>query len=443
LAHSLSRYKLKFSPDKIDTMILFSPDKIDTMIVQAVSLLDDLDKELNNYIMRCREWYGWHFPELGKIITDNLAFVRTVELMGTRENAKLVDLSDVLPEDIEERVKEAAEISMGTEISEEDMINIKHLCLQVVEIQEYRGQLYEYLKNRMMAIAPNLTVLVGELVGARLIAHAGSLMNLAKHPASTVQILGAEKALFKALKTKHDTPKYGLIYHAQLVGGASTKLKGKVSRMLAAKASLATRVDALGEETNTDLGIEHRAKVESRIRQLEGGEITRISGTKRQSAKFDKYESKSEVLEYKAAADVTIKRKAEDDDDEAPVSKKIKVEDVEGGEKKKKKKKDKVKEEESSQDETLPEAVAEDGDGSVKKKKKKKDKDGDVTADSTMDSTMDTSQTEEVGEKKKKKKDKGAVDTTADTTMDSTMDTSVVEESGEKKKKKKKKKDSE
>ena len=103
---------------------------------------------------------------------------------------------------------------MGTEISGEDIINIKHLCQQVcfteppfflstpfmkqvVEIQEYRGQLYEYLKNRMMAIAPNLTVLVGELVGARLIAHAGTLMNLAKHPASTVQILGAEKALFK------------------------------------------------------------------------------------------------------------------------------------------------------------------------------------------------------------------------------------------------------
>merc|ERR1711962_1032761 len=127
LAHSLSRYKLKFSPDKIDTMI-----------VQAVSLLDDLDKELNNYIMRCREWYGWHFPELGKIITDNLAFVRTVELMGTRDNAKTIDLSDVLPEEVEEKVKEAAEISMGTEISGEDIINIKHLCQQVVEIQEYR-----------------------------------------------------------------------------------------------------------------------------------------------------------------------------------------------------------------------------------------------------------------------------------------------------------------
>merc|ERR1712055_1046768 len=336
LAHSLSRYKLKFSPDKIDTMI-----------VQAVSLLDDLDKELNNYIMRCREWYGWHFPELGEIITDNLAFVRTIDLMGFRENAKTTDMSEVLPEEVEEKVKEAAEISMGTEISEEDITNIQHLCQQVVEIQEYRGQLYEYLKNRMMAIAPNLTVLVGELVGARLIAHAGSLMNLAKHPASTVQILGAEKALFKALKTKHDTPKYGLIYHAQLVGQASSKMKGKVSRMLAAKAALACRVDALGEETNTDLGIEHRAKVESRIRQLEGGVATKISGTGKQSAKLEKYENKSEILEYKAAADVTIaqKRSAEDSDEEKPPTKKIKVEEVEvSAEKKRKKKKDKTEE---------------------------------------------------------------------------------------------------
>merc|ERR1719186_1873949 len=167
--------------------------------------------------------------------------------MGFRENAKSTDMSEVLPEEVEEKVKEAAEISMGTEISDEDITNIKHLCQQVLELTEYRAQLYEYLKNRMMAIAPNLTVLVGELVGDRLIAHASSLMNLAKHPASTVQILGAEKALFKALKTKHDPPKYGLIYLAQLVGQASTKLKGKVSRMLAAKAAIATRVDALGE----------------------------------------------------------------------------------------------------------------------------------------------------------------------------------------------------
>merc|ERR1711874_756735 len=277
--------------------------------------------------------------------------------------------------------------------SGEDIINIKHLCQQVVEIQEYRGQLYEYLKNRMMAIAPNLTVLVGELVGARLIAHAGTLMNLAKHPASTVQILGAEKALFKALKTKHDTPKYGLIYHAQLVGQASSKLKGKVSRMLAAKAAIATRVDALGEETNTDLGIEHRAKVESRIRQLEGGQVSQISGSAKKSVKFDKFEAKGEVLEYKAAADVTSgKRKgstdSDDEEDEKPAVKKIKVEEVE------------VK--------------------SEKKKKKKKKKDKEVSeapeeANSTMETTADSSLLEEGGEKKKKKKKKKStcVDTTA------------------------------
>merc|ERR1712141_65106 len=126
--------------------------------------------------------------------------------------------------------------------------------------------------------------------------------------------------------TKHDTPKYGLIYHAQLVGQASSKLKGKVSRMLAAKAAIATRVDALGEETNTDLGIEHRAKVETRIRQLEGGAVAQISGSAKKSAKFDKYENKSEVVEYKDAADVTMKRKStvdSDDDEDTPKTKKV------------------------------------------------------------------------------------------------------------------------
>lgn len=280
LAHSLSRYKLKFSPDKIDAMI-----------IQAVCLLDDLDKELNNYIMRCREWYGWHFPELGKILTDNVVFVKTVKIIGTRDNTGNSDLSDILPEEIEEKVKEAAEISMGTEISDDDIINIQHLCDQVIEISNYRTQLYEYLKSRMMAMAPNLTILVGELVGARLISHAGSLINLAKHPASTVQILGAEKALFRALKTKKDTPKYGLIYHSQIIGQTSTKNKGKMSRMLAAKASLATRVDALGEDGSFELGAAHKAKVEARLRLLEEGNIRRISGTGKAKAKFEKYHS--------------------------------------------------------------------------------------------------------------------------------------------------------
>ncbi|XP_029374822.1 nucleolar protein 58 isoform X1 [Echeneis naucrates] len=367
LAHSLSRYKLKFSPDKVDTMI-----------VQAISLLDDLDKELNNYIMRCREWYGWHFPELGKIITDNLAYCKTVNKIGDRTNVAGSDLSDILPEEIEAEVKLAAEISMGTEVSEQDIGNIRHLCDQVIEISDYRIQLYDYLKNRMMAIAPNLTVMVGELVGARLISHAGSLLNLAKHPASTVQILGAEKALFRALKTRKDTPKYGLIYHASLVGQTTAKNKGKISRMLAAKASLAIRYDALGEDTNAEMGVENRAKLEARLRQLEEKGIRRISGTGKAMAKADKYQHKSEVKMYDPSGDSTIpstskKRKfeevEEEEEAEEPVTPVVKLkkpkkesvaEEAEAAEtpKKKKKKKDKKADDETEEPKEEEEAVA-------------------------------------------------------------------------------------
>lgn len=267
-AHGISRYKLKFSPDKVDTMI-----------VQAVSLLDDLDKELNNYIMRCREWYGWHFPELSKILPDHMTYVKTILTIGMRSAAAHVDLSEVIEdEETVNKVREYAEISMGTDIADEDLENIKFLCQNIVELTDYRAQLFDYLRNRMMTIAPNLTILVGELVGARLISHAGSLMNLAKHPASTVQILGAEKALFRALKTKHDTPKYGLIYHAQLVGMSNAQTKGKMSRMLAAKAALATRVDALGDEPTNALGTEHRAKLETRLKLLEDGKLKAVNG---------------------------------------------------------------------------------------------------------------------------------------------------------------------
>ncbi|GFG31301.1 hypothetical protein Cfor_12864, partial [Coptotermes formosanus] len=356
LAHSLSRYKLKFSPDKIDTMI-----------VQAVCLLDDLDKELNNYIMRCREWYGWHFPELGKIITDNIAFVKTVRIIGTREFTATSDLSDILPEEVETKVKEAAEISMGTEISEDDIQNIQHLCDQVIEISSYRSQLYDYLRSRMMAMAPNLTVLVGELVGARLISHAGSLINLAKHPASTVQILGAEKALFRALKTKKDTPKYGLIYHSTLVGQTSTIHKGKISRMLAAKAALATRVDALGEDCSIDLGAEHKVKVEARIRLLEEGNLRRISGTGKAKAKFEKYHSKSEVRQYPVAADSTLPTKKRKLDELQESPKKVLIEEVVEESEMHVKKKKKIKQEDTVNDVQ----TTEHGEEHKKKKKKK------------------------------------------------------------------------
>lgn len=301
LSHSLARHKLKFSPDKIDTMI-----------VQAIGLLDDLDKELNTYAMRVKEWYGWHFPELAKLLNDNIAYARLVLKMGMRSNFESSDLTEILPEEIEGVIKNAADRSMGTEISSEDLENIQALAEQVVGFAEYRQQLASYLTARMNAIAPNLTALVGELVGARLIAHAGSLTNLSKSPASTLQILGAEKALFRALKTKHDTPKYGLIYHASLIGQATGKNKGKMARVLAAKASLGLRVDALAEwddeateEDKAALGTEARFNLERKLAGMEGkpikprGVAIAPNGAAAQPKKFEI----NEARKYNADAD--------------------------------------------------------------------------------------------------------------------------------------------
>ena len=322
LSHSISRHKLRFSPDKVDVMI-----------VQAIKLLDDLDKELNNYAMRVKEWYGWHFPEMDRIVNDNLAYARIIMAVGSRENAANTDLSDILPDDIEQRVKTGAEVSMGTEIGEIDLENIKLLAEQVISFTEYRQQLSQYLTSRMKAIAPNLTELVGELVGARLIAHSGSLMKLAKSPGSTIQILGAEKALFRALKTKHDTPKYGLIYHASLVGQATGKNKGKIARMLAAKTALGIRVDALSElssegidgeeiaiddEERADLGIKARVKLENALRKMEGKPLTKsvkIAPSGGASSKFEVKPSRNYNADVDAVTGSTKKLLIEEVED--------------------------------------------------------------------------------------------------------------------------------
>ncbi|KAJ1297136.1 hypothetical protein BS78_01G355000 [Paspalum vaginatum] len=422
LSHSLSRYKLKFSPEKVDTMI-----------IQAIGLLDDLDKELNTYAMRVREWYGWHFPELTKIVTDNIQYAKVVKMMSNRTNAVNLDFSEILSdEEVETQLKEAAVISMGTEVSDLDLSNIKELCDQVLALSEYRAQLYDYLRSRMNTIAPNLTALVGELVGARLIAHGGSLLNLAKQPGSTIQILGAEKALFRALKTKHSTPKYGLIYHASLIGKASQKYKGKISRSLAAKTALAIRYDALGDGEDNSIGTESRLKLETRLQVLEHRELGKSAGSTKGKPKIEVYEKDRKkgagalmtpAKTYNPAADVVLGQSNEETPKKSELaSKKRKHHEVdtepsaepaeeaiqEDGKKKKKKSKEseetpavdadgkKKKKKKSKESEEPAVAVAE----GEKKKKKKSDTDGEDVA----------MQTEESGKKDKKKKKKKHAD---------------------------------
>lgn len=360
LAHSMGRHKLKFSADKVDTMI-----------IQAIALLDDLDKELNTYAMRCKEWYGWHFPELAKMITDSVAYARIILTMGVRSNASETDLSEILPEEVEEQVKAAAEVSMGTEITEDDLNNIKALAEQIVDFAAYREQLSNYLSSRMKAIAPNLTAMVGELVGARLIAHAGSLTSLAKAPASTVQILGAEKALFRALKTKHDTPKYGIIYHASLVGQASGKNKGRIARTLAAKAAVSLRYDCFDEERDEsdDFGLENRAKVEGRLSQLEGRDMRTTSKVVREQPKVEITEARAYNADADSTAAAAAAPTADSDDEESE------TEEVEEKKSKKDKKKDKKEKKDKKKDKKRKrDDDKEDKESSKKLKKDKKEK---------------------------------------------------------------------
>lgn len=270
LGHAYSRAKVKFNVHRQDNML-----------IQAIALLDQLDKDLNTFSMRVREWYGYHFPEMVAIVNDNYLYCRTAQFI--KDKKTLTDdsragLIAILNDETKaQQVIDAAKMSMGQDISPIDLINIEQFATQVAKLTEYRKELFEYLSAKMNVCAPNLSALIGEQVGARLISHAGSLTSLAKYPASTVQILGAEKALFRALKTKGNTPKYGLIFHSSFIGRAGAKNKGRISRYLANKCSIASRIDsfsepsAAGAPTTNQFGVMLRQQVEERLEFYKSG----------------------------------------------------------------------------------------------------------------------------------------------------------------------------
>jgi nucleolar protein 56 len=343
LAHSYSRAKVKFNVHKSDNMI-----------IQAIALVDQLDKDINTFAMRVREWYSWHFPELVKITTDNIMYARVAHFLGKRTSmtAAGVDTAEKLEQleaitmdsTMATSILEATKSSMGFDISDIDMQNVSLFTEKVVSLADYRTKLHDYLSAKMSAVAPNLSTLIGEVVGARLISHAGSLTNLAKYPASTVQILGAEKALFRALKTKGNTPKYGLIFHSSFIGRAQQKNKGRISRYLANKCSIASRIDCFAEETTDVFGTKLREQVEERLKFYETGDAPRKNidvmreAIKENGLSGDGAESEGAADGKKAKkAKKEKKRKAEEAEPEAPAAKKAKKEKKEKKEKKAKK----------------------------------------------------------------------------------------------------------
>ncbi len=272
LGHAYSRAKVKFNPARSDNMV-----------IQSIALLDQLDKDLNTYSMRIREWYSYGFPELKNIVKDNYQFARCAALIqdknslfGEGSSEKVGKLVEIVGEqDTADAVVAAAKTSMGMECSPIDMINVINFTQRMVRLAEYRKQLSLYLNDKMNIVAPNLSALIGDTVAARLISKAGSLTSLAKAPASTVQILGAEKALFRALKTKGNTPKYGLIYASTFISRADSKNKGRVSRYLANKCSIASRIDSFSDEPSSAYGEVLRDQVEERLKFYETGAAPR------------------------------------------------------------------------------------------------------------------------------------------------------------------------
>lgn len=410
LGHSYSRAKVKFNVHRVDNMI-----------IQSISLLDQLDKDINTFSMRIREWYSYHFPELVKIVSDNYMYAKAAQYIKSRKDFtedKLEGLEEIVMDSAKAKaIYDASKSSMGMDISPVDLINIQTFASRVISLAEYRKSLHTYLVSKMNQVAPNLSALIGEQVGARLISHAGSLTNLAKYPASTVQILGAEKALFRALKKKGNTPKYGLIFHSSFIGRAGVKNKGRISRYLANKCSIASRIDCFAETQSNVFGQKLHDQVEDRLKFYETGEAPRKN---------------IEVMKEAIAEFVETSNAADDESTEKKKKKKKKKE--------KKQKDEAVEGEEQAAMDTS--AASENGHDEGSKKKKRKNK-KDEAVEEEEQVAMDASAASENGhdegsKKKKKKKEKGEKRKAEE--EEEEVVPAISQESSEPKKKKKKKK---
>eukprot|EP00026_Physarum_polycephalum_P004925 Phypoly_transcript_04951.p1 GENE.Phypoly_transcript_04951~~Phypoly_transcript_04951.p1 ORF type:complete len:622 (+),score=122.82 Phypoly_transcript_04951:162-2027(+) len=229
----------------------------DFNVAQAISMLDEADSNIYVISSRMRDWYSIHFPELASLVYDDVSFAKIVKIIGDkRGNISQVPrekMAEIVDEETVEAIYKAARASIGDEILEIDLNAILKLTDKIIYLSEYREELRQYVHNTMKKIAPTLHILVGEL-GARVIAHAGSLRWLAVMPASTIQLMGAEKALFRARRTGGNTPKHGYIFHSPFVQMASAQDRGKVARTLANKIAIAARIDHFSDEKTEAFG---------------------------------------------------------------------------------------------------------------------------------------------------------------------------------------------
>ncbi|MEM0457885.1 MAG: C/D box methylation guide ribonucleoprotein complex aNOP56 subunit, partial [Sulfolobales archaeon] len=216
----------------------------DLLAIQSIRAVDDIDKTLNLFSARLREWYSVHFPELDELVEDHIQYARIVYEIGSRDNMTVEKLKSIgVGESLARKIISASEKSMGSDISEADLDSMRSLARIMLELNRIRSDLTNYLSSVMREVAPNVTALVGPTLGARLLSLAGSLEELAKSPASTIQVLGAEKALFRALRTGGKPPKHGILFQHPEIHRAPRRQRGNISRALATKLAIAARVD--------------------------------------------------------------------------------------------------------------------------------------------------------------------------------------------------------
>jgi len=236
----------------------------DLLVKNAIDAIDEVDKSINILVMRLREWYSIHHPSLSNLVEDQDQYARILrETKGKDSMNRELLVSAGVPEESIELVMKAIPGDIGAELRDIDLGIIKTLAISIDNLYRTRKELEDYVSTVMDEVAPNISSLVGPLIGARLISLAGSLKDLARKPSSTVQVFGAEKALFRSLKTGADPPKHGIIYRVPEVHTAGYWQRGKIARALAGKLSIAARIDAYSERSvGTSLRDDFLARVD-------------------------------------------------------------------------------------------------------------------------------------------------------------------------------------
>jgi nucleolar protein 56 len=238
----------------------------DKLVVNAVRAQRALEANVNTQSETLREWYSIHFPELNNLLKENKDYAAVVSSVGLRKNMSEAALGKALEDKrYVKAIPPIAKQSIGSEIDKQDLKAIQDYADSILGSAKEETGLRKYIEETMEAIAPNLSEVATPYVGALLLEQAGSLEKLAKLPSSTIQVLGAQKAMFRFLKTKKLPPKYGVLYIHPLVSQAPKKSKGKLARTLASKISIAARVDFYGGKP---VGAKLKKESEERAKSL-------------------------------------------------------------------------------------------------------------------------------------------------------------------------------